>query len=350
MHGIVNSAADWRGPEMVARTDWIHTFTPAEIAEIEAATKHAVDAGKSLPDLRKEDFPLDRVAERLAQARDVLENGPGIYQFRGINIDGYDKAVLRLMYWGIGLHMGTQVSQSKDGDLLGDVRDVGVDVNSPQGRGYKSNQRLTFHTDTCDVVGLFVLRIAKAGGLSLLASSTAIHNHLARMRPDLLDVLYQPFTWSWQTQEPKGEQPHYQQPLFSMQGGKLSCRYVRVHITSGQRFPEVPRLTPLQVEALDTFDKCAWSENFHFSFMFKPGDLQFVNNHVALHSRTAFEDYSEADRRRHLLRMWLSVPNSRPLSDALSTIYQDRRGGAVRGGFPSRTGGYIYESTGALSD
>jgi hypothetical protein len=84
--------------------------------------------------------------------------------------------------------------------------------------------------------------------------------------------------------------------------------------------------------------------------MFKPGDLQFVNNHVALHSRTAFEDHAETDRKRHLLRMWLSVPNSRPLSDALSTIYQDRKGGEVRGGFPSRTGKYIYESTGALSD
>lgn len=350
MIGGVESAADWRGAEMVQRTDWIHTFTPDEIAEIEAATEHALAAGKTIPTLRKEDFPIPRVADRLAQARDVLENGPGIYQFRGINIEGYDKSVLRLMYWGIGLHMGTPVSQSKDGDLLGDVRDVGVDVNSPQGRGYKSNQRLTFHTDTCDVVGLFVLRIAKSGGLSLLASSTAIHNHLARTRPDLLEVLYQPFTWSWQTQEPKGELPYYQQPLFSMKDGKLSCRYVRVHITSAQRFPEVPRLTPLQIEALDTFDKCAWSEDFHFSFMFKPGDLQFVNNHVALHSRTAFEDFPEEDRRRHLLRMWLSVPNSRPLSDALSTIYQDRRGGAVRGGFPSRTGGYIYESTGALTD
>jgi hypothetical protein len=254
------------------------------------------------------------------------------------------------MYWGIGKHMGTAVSQSKDGDLLGDVRDVGVDVNSPQGRGYKSNQRLTFHTDTCDVVGLMVLRVAKAGGLSLLASSHAIHNHLARTRPDLLEVLHQPFTWSWQTQEPIGGTPHYQQPLFSMKDGKLSCRYVRVHIKSGQRFPEVPRLTPIQIEALDAFDELAWSEDFHFTFMFKPGDLQFVNNHVALHSRTAFDDHEEADRKRHLLRMWLSVPNSRPLSDALSTIYQDRKGGEVRGGFPTRTGRYIYESTGALSD
>ena len=84
--------------------------------------------------------------------------------------------------------------------------------------------------------------------------------------------------------------------------------------------------------------------------MFQPGDIQFVNNHVALHSRTAFDDWPEEDRRRHLLRMWMSVPNSRPLSEALSTIYRDGAAGAIRGGFPSRTGAYIYESTGSLSD
>jgi len=350
MHTVIDSPADWRGADVAKRTDWIHEFTREEIAEIESATRHALASGKTLETLTAADFPLPLVAQRLAHARTYLEDGLGIYQFRGINVDGYDKATLRLMYWGIGKHMGTAVSQSKDGDLLGDVRDVGVDVNSPQGRGYKSNQRLTFHTDTCDVVGLMVLRVAKAGGLSLLASSHAIHNHLARTRPDLLEVLHQPFTWSWQTQEPIGGTPHYQQPLFSMKDGKLSCRYVRVHIKSGQRFPEAPRLTPLQIEALDAFDELAWSEDFHFTFMFKPGDLQFVNNHVALHSRTAFDDYEETDRKRHLLRMWLSVPNSRPLSDALSTIYQHREGGEVRGGFPSRTGKYIYESTGALSD
>ena len=84
--------------------------------------------------------------------------------------------------------------------------------------------------------------------------------------------------------------------------------------------------------------------------MFKPGDLQFICNHVMLHSRTEFTDWPEQDRKRHLLRMWLSVPNSRPLSPLLSTIYGEGKPGTVRGGFPTRTGKYIYESTGALSD
>ena len=350
MPGVINGPADWRGPDIEKRTDWIHNFSPSEIREIMDASAHAKAKGATLPTLTREEFPLPTVSQRLAEAREVLENGPGLYQFRGINIEGHSKDDLRLIYWGIGKHMGTAVSQSKDGDLLGDVRDVGLKTDSPGGRGYKSNSRLSFHTDSCDVVGLFVMRVAKAGGRSLLASSLAIHNEIARTRPDLLEVLYQPFEWSWQLQEAPGQSPHYSQPLFANKDGKFSCRYIRGHIKNGHSFPGVPALTPKQVEALDYFDALAWSDRFHFSFMFKPGDLQFVNNHVMLHSRTEFTDWPEPDRRRHLLRMWMSVPNSRPLSEAMKTIYGDGKPGAVRGGFPTRTGKYIYESTGALSD
>jgi hypothetical protein len=45
-----------------------------------------------------------------------------------------------------------------------------------------------------------------------------------------------------------------------------------------------------------------------------------------------------------LLRMWLAVPNSRPLSPLMATIYQDQRAGAVRGGFPSRTGKHVFNT------
>jgi hypothetical protein len=284
----------------------------------------------------------------LEQARGQLETGPGLFLLRGFTVTAHDKSALRAIYWGLGLHLGTAVSQSKNGDILGDVRNLNVDMNSPTGRGYTSNQKLTYHTDSCDVVGLFVLRTAKSGGLSMLASSVAVHNEIARLRPDLLDVLYQPFYWSWQGQEVSGDTPFYRQPIFSVHEGKFSCRYVRTHILSAQRFDEVPRLTQPQQDALALLDSLAGSEAFHFSMMFEPGDIQFVNNHVCLHSRTAFEDFEDEDRRRHLLRMWLSVPNSRALSPVLSTIFRDQRAGAVRGGFPSRTGNIIYQTAGGI--
>lgn len=344
----IESPADWRPAAITARRDWIHHVSDAEIAEIDRALADVRRRGLALADLQREDFPLPTVAQRLAHARDLLEDGPGLYLFRGFPAARYGKADLRAIYWGLGRHMGTAVSQSKNGDVLGDVRDIGVDMHSPQGRGYTSNQKLTYHTDSCDVVGLFVLCTARTGGMSMICSSVAVHNEIARSRPDLLEVLHQPFHWSWQGQEAPGEPPYYRQPIFSRHEGRFSCRYVRTHIISAQRFEEVPRLTPQQQEAMALLDSLAGSPDFHYSMMFEPGDIQFLNNHVTLHSRTAFEDHDDPARKRHLLRMWLSVPNSRALSPLLATIYRDQRAGAVRGGFPSRTGGLIYETAGSI--
>jgi hypothetical protein len=251
---------------------------------------------------------------------------------------------LRLIYWGMGKHLGTARSQSKVGDLLGDVRDFGVITESAGGRGYQSNQRLNFHTDSCDVTGLFVLHVAKSGGLSKLASSVAVRNEIARRRPDLLDVLYQPFYWSWNKQEAPGAKPYYPQPIFSERDGSFACRYIDGQIKNAQAFPDVPRFTPAQIEARAMIDELANSDAFNFAMMFEPGDLQLVNNHICFHARTAFEDWPDPERHRHLLRMWLSMPNSRPLSLLMGTIYEDQRAGAVRGGFPSRTGQHVFNT------
>ncbi len=344
MANPIQGPADWRGPDMLKSAAWIHAWSAAEIAEIERAFGFACERRRTLETLTVEDFPLPAVSQLFEAARDRLENGCGLQLFRGFPNDRYTKDELRLIYWGIGKHLGTAVSQSKIGDVLGDVRDIGVITDSPGGRGYQSNQKLNFHTDSCDVTGLFVLHTAKSGGLSKLASSVAVRNEIARRRPDLLDVLYEPFYWSWNTQEPPGETPYYRQPIFSECQGRFACRYIDGQIKNAQAFPEVPRFTALQIEARAMIDDLANSEEFNFSMMFQPGDLQFVNNHTCFHARIAFEDWPEPERCRHLLRMWLSVPNSRPLSPAFGTIYRDRRPGAVRGGFPSRTGKRVFHT------
>lgn len=342
---IIGGPADWRGAEMKARTDWIHHFDDAEVAEIEAALQHLKSKGMEIQDIASaDDFPLDKVARRIEHARNYLEDEAGLFHFRGIPVDNRPKDDLRMIYWGIGRHLGTAVSQSDRGDLLGDVRNLGIDINSAKGRGYTSNARLSYHTDSADLVALMVLRVAKEGGLSMIASSVAIHNEVARTRPDLLEVLYQPMPWSWKGQEQEGQSPFYMQPIYSYHNGKFSSRYIRNHIISSQNEPEAPRLTDKQVEAMDYVDSLSRSEVFHFSMMFKPGDIQILNNHITYHSRTEFDDYKEVEERRHLLRMWLSVPNSRELSPLMNGLYRDVSAGAVRGGFPSRTGSHQYET------
>ena len=38
----------------------------------------------------------------------------------------------------------------------------------------------------------------------------------------------------------------------------------------------------------------------------KAGDMYFLNNRWLLHNRTAFVDHPEPERRRHLVRLWLT--------------------------------------------
>jgi hypothetical protein len=342
----VQSPADWTSEALARRGDWLHVLDAADIAEIDAAYRAFRASGMALDAVRKDDVPMPRFARIAARALDALETGPGMFMIRGLPIERYSTADARALYWCLGRHLGTAVSQSDEGDVLGDVRDIRVPADSPRFRAYKTSGRASFHTDTCDVAALFVLRISKSGGVSMVASSVAVHNEILRTRPDLLEVLYQPFFWSMQGQEREGEAPYYPQPIFTTHEGCFSCRYIRGHIKNGQRFPAVPLLSPRQTEAMDLLDALAADPRFCFLTNFQPGDLQLCNNHVVMHARTAFEDHPEPERRRHLLRMWLAVPNSRPLSPLLGRIYRDRTPGAVRGGFPpKRPGTIVFETS-----
>jgi len=65
--------------------------------------------------------------------------------------------------------------------------------------------------------------------------------------------------------------------------------------------------------ALDYFLALADDPRLCIELMLEPGDISFVNNYFILHSRTAFYDYDEAERRRLLMRLWLVAPDRRPV-------------------------------------
>ena len=331
----VVSPADWRGSEISGSEHWIRELSDMSIDEIDQALRRAEQSGLSIADLSTETFPLPTFSNDLAVMRHELERGPGLQLYRGFPVERYSDDELRIVYWGLAQHIGTPVTQSHRGDIIGDVRDIGVDSNSAAGRGYTSNQGLIFHCDSADVTGLFCINVAKTGGRSLIVSSVAIHKEIARTRPDLLQVLYEPYFWSWQGQERPGDRPYYTQPIFGVCGQHPTSRYIRVHIQSAQVFDGVPQMTDAQVEALDLVDALCAEPEFHMQMEFVPGDIQFLNNHVTYHARTAFEDHDEPERKRHLLRIWLAIPNSRPLPESFAALYRDVRPGAVRGGFAS---------------
>ena len=344
----MQAQSGWVAEDLKNTSQWIHQLTAAELDALDGALKSARKTGQTFASLTMENFSLPALRPTFERVLQELENGLGFFVVRGLPAEKYTKDDLRLMYWGIGLHMGTAVTQSSRGDMLGDVRDFGVDTYSKKGRGYMSNQHLQFHADTSDVTCLMVLRVAQSGGLSRYCSSIAIHDEIARSRPDLLEVLYQPFYMSWKGQERQGELPYYQQPLFSREQGKTASRFIPQHVVGHvveqAQFPDLPPLSALQREAVEYVEKLANDPRIYGEMMFQPGDMQFMNNHVMYHSRSVFEDHPEPDQKRHLLRMWLSVPNSRALHESMNAIYRERHSGAVRGGFPCETAARVFET------
>jgi hypothetical protein len=332
----VVTAADWRASALEASGRWLRRVTAAEIADLNAGFRQLKASGKPMLEITREDFPLGAFAAVLADAARELESGVGVRTLRGLPVDDYSVEDARLLFWRIGTHLGVARPQGKASQLISDVRDAGGTYRGGSGRGYNTNAELDFHTDGSDVVGLFCLKTAQSGGLSRLASSVAIHNALLARRPDLVEALYGLFPHSRQNEEAPDETPTYLAPVYSLKDGHFASRYIRNHIRSTQVIEGEPRLTALQHEALDAIQDMASSEEFCFSMWLEPGDLQLVNNHVLIHSRTHYQDYEEPERKRHLLRLWLAVPEGRPLCDGLAEVYKSVAPGTVRGGFKGR--------------
>ncbi len=322
--------AAWLGPDMAGRDDWLYTFSADDIAEIEGAV--AVARDRDLTDVAKSDFPLPGLAATLTHIQDGVVHGRGFILLRGLPVDRWTRAESALAYWGIGLHFGEPVSQNAQGHLLGHVRDVGKDPADPVTRIYQTSYLQPYHTDSSDIVGLLCLQKSKSGGASRIVSSTAIYYELERRHPDFLAVLEQSFNIDRKNEIPAGMGPHYAIPMFYRHGGLRTVFYVRDFVEAALRFDDVPDLTAAQIEALDMVDAMAADPAFHLEIAFETGDIQFLHNHQMLHARTTFEDYPEPERRRHLLRLWLSAPNGRELPPAFAQRYGEISVGRRRDG------------------
>ena len=319
----IHARSVWRGVDMNTCGDWIYSVSGADIAELECAVVGIRARDLRAPDFAKEDFPLPKLAPVLARIRDDVVDGRGVNVIRGLPVDRWSREESAIAYWGIGAHIGEAVTQNAYGHLLGHVKDIGVDVNDVNNRGHRSRAALSFHNDIGgEIISLFCLRPAKSGGLSSVVSAGAVYNEILARRPDLLAELMKPMYHDRRGEVPPGRKPYYPLPVFSRHDGHLIVCFVRRFIESAQRFPEVPRLTPAQWEALNLLRDLAADPAFNLDIAFDPGDIQFVNNLTTMHSRTEYEDYPEPDRKRHLLRLWLAVPGGWPLPKAFYDRYR----------------------------
>ena len=307
------------------KQDWLVQLSGKELEELYQAAAKVCEQGVALQQLQRDDFALPSLAPRLARLRHELLYGGGFLQLRGFDVERADRRHTATAFWGLSLHLADRfASQNKHGHLLGHITDLGESKSNVSQRGPYSRERIPFHVDACDVVGLMCLNPAKRGGESSIASSGLIHNEMLKRRPELLDSLYQPIFRDRRDEIPPGKLPWYAIPIFSSYGGVLSVNVEPTYIGSVARhFSGRDPHSELKLEAMMMMQELA--DEMHLDVQFEPGDMQFVHNHVIMHSRQHFEDFATASERRHLLRIWLLADDARPLPDAYYGRQGDRQ-------------------------
>ncbi|MFO0634577.1 MAG: TauD/TfdA family dioxygenase [Nannocystaceae bacterium] len=308
---LAHEPSAWRAADVADAAAWTHELGAAEHAELVAIVDRlgerplaAIDRG-ALPD-------RGALAQAARRWRDALQHGLGFVRVRGLDLDALTGDRLARAFVVLGLHLGTPVPQNLRGELLTDVRDTGADPSLPSTRLYTTRAEQDFHTDGADIIGLACRRGARIGGTSQIASSRAIVAEIQRTQPELYAALFDDFPWRYE--EPGAPpvvltRPICTAPAVSERGARLNTFFIPWYIRRSQELAQAPRLTPLQSEAIAAIERLAHDPRFHLDMTLEPGDVQWLENAAILHRRTAYEDHDAADRKRHLLRLWLSAPD-----------------------------------------
>ncbi len=347
----ISGPSVWTGAEIAVSDRWQRRLGPEALAEIDAAVAAARRHGRDWQTVTAAEFPLPSTAALLADIAHELEWGCGMVRLQGFPVGRYDLDTLRLAYAGVAGHLGRPVFQNRHGQRMRDIRDEardGVDLGRRYGQiaggtpflsSYArtlSNGALRFHTDRTDVVGLLCVRQARAGGISRVCSSAAVHNAILADRPDLAEALFQAMPRSRLGEETDDPANLYWLPVFGLAEGRLTSHFSLTYIEAAERAPGSQPLTPVQRAAVDRL--MADADALAFDMTLAPGDLQLLNSHATYHARTAFDDDPLSGQDRLLLRLWLTVPNSRPLPPDHAVLWGSTAAGAPRGGIGQATG------------
>jgi len=287
-------------------------------AELRTAMAHVRANGLELETVEQEDLRLPSLASEAARLRAMLDDGPGFFVLRGIDLDGFSDMEAGIAAWGIANYLGRPIRQGLRRDRrLFTVTDAGAANTDPTRIGASSRESRP-HTDNgcleprspC-AIGLLCVSDAIAGGESWVVSAATVHNEMLRLRPDLVGLLHEGFHFlpphlhTWPAGPNTIVKPIFESvPRFDGQGEEIRIRYARVMVEPGMALFGTP-LTERQREALDLLDELIQRPDLGFSHRLMPGEFLFVNNLVNLHGRGAYADDPQgAGKRRVLKRVW----------------------------------------------
>lgn len=306
--GRIDTASAWRGDALkLCVDDWLVVLSDSEIDEVERAVEAVLALGAKMGEISRDEFLLPTLARKIESWRCEIKEGRGFVVVRGLPVNDWGEEKSAMAYWGIGHHLGNPGAQNPQNELLGHVIDYGEEVDNPIIRRYRTTGNIDFHCDAADAVGLLCLKTAKQGGQSRIVSSVTIFNEIQAARPDLVATLFKPFALDLRGEERAGDPGFIEIPPARYTDARgLKTFYHSEYFRSAERHAEV-EFDKAMRDVLDAYDALCLRSDLQLDMWLEPGDMQFISNHTTIHSRTEYEDWPERERKRHLLRLWLSL-------------------------------------------
>jgi hypothetical protein len=317
----------WRGDELSKSTEWIYLLNDAERTELEEVGRKFLNDDPDLRTVTPDQYPLPVCAPAIARWGADMDAGRGFVLVRGLRTHEYSDALSGSIFFIVGLHLGVPMRQNEVGDVIDHIIATSTkSMDDPTAVPSRIRDKLVFHSDSSDVVSLMCLRPSKSGGASSLVSGATLYNEVLRRRPDLAPRLFDEYHWDGIKQDPDAPANTYTSPMASYVDGVFSFYAGSSMIFTGQAYPDVPPLTQDQIDVINLVDEITYEPGVALDMDFQPGDMQWLLNYAALHSRTEFTDYPEIQRRRHLLRLWLRRDVGRPLTGGFgrNSVVKDR--------------------------
>jgi alpha-ketoglutarate-dependent taurine dioxygenase len=288
--------------------DYVVRLSTDALNEIERLIGFLVDNPLPLLQRKLDELELPACHAAMAQMKSILDNGVGFAVLDRLPMENYPIDNLLEIYWVLGQCIGRPVAQKWNGQMIYDVADTGADYAYGT-RGSYTSVELNFHTDNAfarmvpDYVGLFCRHPAKSGGVSRFCSLYSVHQRILKQYPQELARLYQPVWFDRQKEHRDGAEPVCLAPYFSWRNGRMFARANASLIRKGYAVAGEPMDATLAA-ALDAIDEVCAAEDLWYEAPLQRGQVQYLNNHEVGHYRSAFEDFDEPERKRHLYRLW----------------------------------------------
>jgi len=310
---LIPSPRAWHGPAL-ARDHYLLAIPAEVLAELDAALAVLRRAPVPTLLLLPEHFALAATARFMEEARRRLDEGPGFVMLDRLPVDAMSRDEAIALYWVLMSFLEPPVAQEWKGTVIYDVRHDGAEYTADT-RGALTPAGLEMHTDSSmgeappTYVSLFCLRPARAGGMSIVSSAAAAHNHFLTEEPALLRRLYDVFYRDHQEYQAADAAGTNFRPVFAWDGG-LRTRFNARHIVRG--YEKTGRALDADgVRAVTLMDEFLADPAHRLDLWLERGQIQVLNNRVIVHGRTTYQDADEPELRRHLVRLWLRAGDRR---------------------------------------